>query len=192
VGLISYATELWNRIERITGAHPTIDTNHAQVHGKNGFSIVAAMAVLAGNTGGVQINVPAGVYVHLQAIGFEADNGPGGVFFAEDVSMTAPQFAAATAVTPVNHHRIDPPASALTIKANTIITVTNGAAPVTMDRLPVLAASVGVNKTNDKGNGNPNEWVLCPGKTYLIYLANNDDVTINFTFRVFWYEEASA
>lgn len=47
-----------NPIERVTLGRPVIDTNHAQIHAGNAFSLVGSMAVAAGKVGAIEFYVP--------------------------------------------------------------------------------------------------------------------------------------
>jgi hypothetical protein len=52
-------------IERVTGCLPVIDTNHAQIHAGNAFSLSGELTVAAGTVGGIEIAVPGDVKASL-------------------------------------------------------------------------------------------------------------------------------
>lgn len=49
-------------VERITESIPTIDTNHAQIHEGNGFSLTGSLTVATATVGAIQIYVPGNDY----------------------------------------------------------------------------------------------------------------------------------
>lgn len=52
-------------IERVTSGVPVVDTNHAQIHAGNAFSMVGTLAVDTGEVGAIQIYVPGEDYATL-------------------------------------------------------------------------------------------------------------------------------
>ncbi len=175
-------------IERITAGVAVIDTNHAQIHAANAFSLAGELSpVAAGARGAVMIQVPAGVYVHLQALSFNSSAGPARVVVYEDATMTGTQIARL----PSNHHRLRPNASELVCHTSLAATKVDGPDVETLVTLPLHGSAQGNVKVNAE-SGDPEEWILQPGTTYLAVLENNSSDPINFGYNFFWYEEDGA
>lgn len=178
-------------IENITQSVPTVDSNHAQIHEKNGFSLSGTLVVAATDFGAIQLDVPAGSYVHFQALSFSVNGGPCTVALMEDYTLDATAAAAATELTPMNHHRIAPPASLLTANAHADVTPTAGTAGLTLATVFVPGATQGNNRVGAQ-SGQSEEWVLNPATSYLITMLNNAGTSTTFGYYLFWYEESAA
>ena len=174
-------------LEGITAGVATIDTNHAQIHASNAFSALGALTVLAAGTGGLQIYVPPGAYVHLQALSFSASSGPGMVEIYEDASISG----GGSPVTTANHHRLRPVDSLLTLTDAAAATKVDGPGVVLLGKIPLHGFSQGQTKVNAE-SGQPEEWILRPDTNYLVLLSNMDTSSIVFGYNFFWYEEESA
>lgn len=175
-------------IERVTSGIPVIDTNHAQIHAGNAFSLIGTMDVAQSQTGVLQISVPAATYVHFQAADIFSNAGPVNVSLIEDAALTSE--VGASDLLPNNHHRIDNTASVLAVKALANAGVTNGSAVVTLATMPLFGTASGVTKVGASVS-NSQEWILKPSKKYLLVLPG---ITggIKYGFNIFWYEEAGA
>ena len=171
-------------IERVTGGRMVVDSNHAQVHGGNAFSMYhEALALAAAAKAYVEITVPADTYVHFQAASFFST----GYAQLRLVELAGPS-TGGTGITPINRHRIINDTSVLTVKHG----VTPAADDVVMDTLRVGKAGVGASGRIGGATGDDTEWVLNPATSYLLEITNNDSAAIDTTVRGFWYEEAGA
>lgn len=184
--LVSYTTGLLP-VERVTGGVMVIDSNHAQIHGGNAYSIGEFFTIAAGAKLDVTVQVPAGAYVHYQATDLSTDGGNTvTATFYEGATVTA---ATGTAITPVNRKRIDTPeASVLTIKQAPTVTATG----TQLDKwyFPKTANS---QAKGFNGKSDTNEWVLKPETTYLLRISNIGTTTSAVvSMRPFWYEETGA
>ena len=174
---------------RVTGAVVAMDSNHAQIHAGNAFSLVGTMDVAQSQSGIVQIAVPAAAYVHFQAAQIDCDAGPAIVSLLEDYTLTS-EVGAATLV-PANHHRIINEASVLTVKALADAAATAGSAPITLATIPLHGTTQGQAKIS-ADTSNSQEWVLAPGSTYLVTFGHSVSGSVKFGYNLFWYEESGA
>jgi len=182
-----FSDSVHQKIERVTGGIPVIDTNHAQIHEGNAYSLGSVFTIAAGASLDVTVQVPAGAYVHYQATDLSTDGGNTvTATFYEGATVTA---ATGTAITPVNRRRLGTPeSSVLTIKQAPTVTATGTQLdqwyfPKTAD-----AQAKGFN-----GKSDTNEWVLKPETTYLLRISNTGATTAAVvSLRPFWYEEAGA
>lgn len=71
-----------NPIERVTQGTMTIDSNHAQIHAGNAYSLGEVITITAGATVDVTVYVPTGTYVHYQASDISTDGGQYGAGYA--------------------------------------------------------------------------------------------------------------
>lgn len=173
--------------ERVAGGIPVIDTNHAQIHDGNAYSLGEVFTIAAGATVDVTVYVPAGSYVHHQATDLSTDGGNTvTATLYEGATVTA---ETGTAITPINRRRLaTPDASLLTIKQGTTVTATG----IQIDQwyFP-KAADKGVMISISKSDSN--EWVLKQDCTYLFRISNTGASTAAVvSMRPFWYEEAGA
>jgi hypothetical protein len=177
----------YNKEERVTKGVPTIDTNHAQIHEGNGFSIGAVFSIAAGAVLDISVAIPANAYVHYQATDISTDgaNNVTAVLY-EGATVTA---ATGTAIAAVNRKRMSPKASALTILQGATITATG----TEIDRWTFPKTGTTPNVQGFVGKSDTNEWVLNPGSTYLLRISNTGVTTAaTIAFRPFWYEESGA
>jgi hypothetical protein len=184
--LVSYTTELLP-VERVTGGVMVIDSNHAQIHAGNAFSLGEVFTIAAGATVDVTVQVPAGAYVHYQATDLSTDGGNTvTAILYEGATVTA---ATGTAITPVNRRRLDTPdTSLLAIKQGATVTATGSR--IDQWYFP-KAADKGVMVSISKSD--TNEWVLKQDTTYLLRISNTGATTSAVvSMRPFWYEEAAA
>lgn len=178
----------WQPIERVTQGILGIDSNHAQIHAGNGYSFGEIISIAAGATANISIQVPANAYVHYQAHDISTDGGNElTVNFFEGAVLNA--VPGGTAIVPVNRHRIGtPPVSVLTILKNPTITSNGGLLDPMFLPKTASAQTKGFSSKSDSI-----EWVLNPGTTYLLSLANTGAVTtVIANYRPFWYEEEGA
>ena len=140
-----------------------------------------ALANLAGGTDAI--------YVHFKPTQIVATGGPVYVSLLEDYS-----FALGSALTPVNRNRIrSAQASALACKGLADATAIAGAAAASLDMAVVLGTSAGASKLGGS-TGSAEEWVLEPGKNYLLTFTNatSPGATVTVGYELFWYEEGGA
>lgn len=118
-----FTDSVFAKIERVTTGHPVIDTNHAQIHDSNAYSLGEVFTIAAGATVDVTVHVPAGAYVHYQATDLSTDGGNTVTAkLYEGATITA---ETGTAITPINRRRLGAPdASLLTIKQGATVTAT--------------------------------------------------------------------
>ncbi|TLM66016.1 MAG: hypothetical protein FDZ69_07485 [Deltaproteobacteria bacterium] len=128
------------------------------------------------------------VYCHFKPAAFAATGGPVVIGLLEDYTFTG-----GSGITPVNRKRVgSPAASKLTVKGHTDITAVAGSAPVSLDMTVIpgnsLAGKLGGSAQSAE------EWVLCPGKNYLVTMSNltNPGATVTVGYELFWYEEGGA
>lgn len=174
-------------IERVTKAAMTVDSNHAQIHAGNAYSLGEIFSLAAGATVDISVFVPDGTYVHYQASDITTDGG-------NTVTATMYEGATVTAdtgtpIVPVNRRRLGiPEVSSLTIKQNPTVTaigtkIDQWYFPKTADN-----QSKGFN-----GKSDTNEWILKQGTHYLLRIANTGTTAAAVvSVRPFWYEEESA
>ena len=172
----------------ITQAVPVVDTNHVQIHEGHAFSLVGTMDVAQTKSGIMQITVPAGAYVHFQAAQIDCDAGPATVSLLEDYTLTSE--VGASALIPVNHHRILDTASVLTVKALADAAATAGSAPITLATIPLHGTTQGQAKIS-ADTSNSQEWVLAPSSTYLVTFGHSVAGSVKFGYNLFWYEESA-
>jgi hypothetical protein len=132
----------------------------------------------------------AKAYVHFQALSVTVNGGPASISLLENYTMDETAAAAASALTPINHHRISPVASVLPVTAYIDVTATTveGATQVTLASLSLPDASTGANQVN-ANSGAPEEFILNPGSSYLAAFSNADTGNVVFGYNFFWYEE---
>lgn len=173
--------------ERVTGGIPVIDTNHAQIHDGNAYSLGEVLTIAAGATVDVTVYVPDGTYVHYQATDLSTDGGNTvTATLYEGATVTA---GTGTAIVPVNRRRLGTPeVSSLTVKQGATVTATGN--KIDQWHFP-KAADKGVMASISKSD--TNEWVLKQDTTYLFRIANTGSSTAAVvSMRPFWYEEAGA
>lgn len=175
-------------LEKITAGVASIDTNHAQIHAANAFSMSGAITVAAGAKGAIQIDVPAYAYVHFQAAGVSASAGPAMLEFIEDASLSV----AGAAIVPVNHHRLRNAESALTLAESAAATKVDGPAVKILATIPLHGFSQGGSTRISAQTAQPEEWIFKQSTSYLILLSNMDTSSVVFGYNLFWYEEESA
>lgn len=175
--------------ESVTGAVCTTDANHAQIHEKKAFELSGTISVPAASVAGIKIiPPPAGTYIHFQTADFSANGGPVTITLLEDYSFTE---AAESELTPVNLHRIAPPAALTVAKAYPDITADAGPDADTLRTLYLPGATQGVQRLGVSG-GNPNEIVIKPDTDYLVAISNAAASPTTVGFYLFWYEEGAA
>lgn len=129
------------------------------------------------------------VYCHLKPAALACTGGPVTVTLREDSSFAA----AGTAATPRNRKRIGTPDnSKLTCKTIANATIVAGGAAVTLDTTVLPGTSSGAKLGSSSQAAE--EWVLKPGGTYLVALANETSpgATVTVGYELFWYEETGA
>jgi len=178
----------FNMLERVTGAHAAITSDHALIHQGIAYTVANKMDVAATKVGALQITVPAGVYCHFKPARFAATGGPVIIGLLEDYS-----FVGGSPIVPVNRKRVGTPdASVITVKGAVDITAVAGAAPVSLDMAVIPGTTIGA----DLGGSThaAEEWVLKPGTTYLITISNatSPGATVTVGYELFWYEEGGA
>jgi len=175
----------YNKEERVTKGIPVIDTNHAQIHDANAFSIGGVFTIAGGATLDITVQVPAATYVHYQATDISTNGGNSvTVVFYEGATVTT----GGTAITPVNRHRLGtPPASVLTVKQGATITGTG----TEVDRWYFPKSSTNQIQ-NSISKSDSNEWVLNPSTAYLLRFTNAATDAVIVSVRPFWYEEDGA
>lgn len=175
-------------IERVTEGLPVIDTNHAQIHAGNAYSIGAYFNIAAAGKVDLTVTIPANAYVHFQALNINSDGGNTVTisFFENTVLNATP---GGTAITPVNRRRLPTvPVSVLSLLKDATIT-TDG---TLLDTI-VLPKSSSPSAGGSVTRADEVEWVLNPGSKYTFRIANTGATTaVNVNFRPFWYEEAGA
>lgn len=173
--------------ERVTDALLIIDSNHAQIHAGNAFSLGEFFTIAAGAALDIAVHVPAGAYVHYQATDLTTDGGN---------TVTATMYegatitdATGTPLVPSNRRRLETPApSLLTIKQGPTVQAAGDA----IDKW-YFPKTADANSKGFNGKSDTNEWVLKQDTTYLLRIANTGTVNAAVvSFRPFWYEEAAA
>lgn len=185
-------------IERVTEGRPVIDTNHAQVHAQNGYSLYHKFT-LAGAGGGataiVRMDVPEDAYVHFQAANIEND----GTLDIELTLIEAPTITVAgtlgSAVEPRNRHRAGGSApgandaSVMVFKPYSALPTFNGGIVVDGWYFPKEGS---VNQKAVSTKENSIEFVLRPDTTYFWKFTTTQTTgTGHIVFRPFWYEETN-
>lgn len=162
-------------------AHPEASALVTASDEGDGSGIVNAV-VVANLAGGVNP-----VYCHFKPSLITCTGGPVTVELVEDQSFVA----AGTAGTPRNRHRINGPASAITCKSIAAATLVGGSA-VILDTVVIPGNSVAGKLGGSTAAAE--EWVLNPGKTYIVSMTNatNPGATITAGYSLFWYEEEGA
>lgn len=186
MNLLNFVLTLGTPIERVTSGVPVIDTNHAQIHEKNAYSFYHRAALAGGGVLNITIQVPTDTYVHFQAAEFTTDGG-NDVELAIFEGTTLNAVPGGTAIVPTNRHRIDPPASILTVKHGASITSDGTQIGGNILYKSGTPASRSVGQKQDGV-----EWVLKPNTTYLFRFTNGATTASNMVFRPFWYEEGGA
>lgn len=176
-----------NALERVTGGHAVITTDHALIHEGVAFTAAGVMTINTGKVGAIFISVPAATYVHFNAAMISANT-------ALTVSLME-QYTKApgdipSALTPMNRNRISAITSALTITAGPDVTPTSAAGAATL-----ATVGVGANQDSKKVGGaatSAHEWVLKPGYAYCLAITNASGSTSTVSYDLFWYEEGGA
>jgi len=171
--------------ERVTFGVPVIDTNHAQIHAANAFSIGGVFTIAGGATLDITVQVPADAYVHYQATDISTNGGNSvTVVFYEGATVTT----GGTTITPMNRHRIGtPPTSVLTVKQGATITGTG----TEIDKWYFPKSSTNQIQ-NSISKSDSNEWVLKAETAYLFRFTNAATDSVIVSVRPFWYEESAA
>lgn len=174
-------------IERVTLGLPVIDTNHAQIHAGNAYSLSGVFTIPGGATKDITVYVPPGTYVHYQATDISTNGGNTiNAYLYEDITI----ISGGTAITPVNRRRLGTPQpSQLTVLEDpTIQALTT---ELLADRWYFPKSSTNQIQ-NSISKSDTNEWVLKQDCTYLFRIVNSATDTVVVNFRPFWYEEDSA
>jgi len=174
-------------IERVTRGIPAIDTNHAQIHEGNAFSIGGVFTIAAGTSLDITLHVPADTYVHYQASDISTDgaNSITAILY-EGATVTG---GSGTPIIPINRRRLgSPKGSAITIKQGATVTATGS--EVDRWNFPKSASN---QIQNVVSKADHIEWVLKQDCTYLFRISNTGTTTaVILAFRPFWYEEQGA
>jgi hypothetical protein len=171
-----------NPVEQVTLARAIIDSNHGQVHAKAAFEFAYSKQLTAGGVMAVAIQVPAEAYIHFQSAN---------LIYAGAIKfelLEGSTFANGSVAVPHNKHRVDPPASVLTITKD-VNTIAGGTDLMTG---PVFLGAAGTPSRTSIGGatGESSEWVLKPSTTYIFRVTSLEGTaTINVTQNFFWYEE---
>lgn len=147
-----------------------------------GSGVVNALAN-ANLTGGADA-----VYCHFKPAKFTCTGGPIIIGLLEDYS-----FVGGTASTPVNRKRVGTPAaSKITMKTLANATAVGGAGALSLDMTIMPGSTVGADLGSSSAASE--EWVLNPGKNYLITMTNatSPGATATVGYELFWYEEGGA
>lgn len=125
-------------------------------------------------------------YVHFKAADLICTAGPLYVSLIEDATFTGNS----STLTPVNRNRVGTvPASVVVCSASVDGTVVNGDNVLTLGTFLLPGTSTG-SKTGTSSK-QAEEWVLAPGKHYLLAISNatSPGATVTVGYDIFWYEE---
>lgn len=172
-------------VEEITGARPTITSDHANIHNGIAFTTANKFTLAAAASGYLEIIVPAGAYIHFKPVSMQSDGPKITVQLIEAPTLTT----GSTAVIPVNRRRIGTPAiSVVTVKNNP----TAVSAGTVLDQDYIGGGSSAGGSTTSGGMAiNDNEWVLKPATTYAIKVTNGGSGSADVNIKTFWYEETA-
>lgn len=189
--------DLWSRgmpRERVTGAYPTIPTNHALIHAGLAFNLSGVLAVASGKIGTVRLTMPelddgVGTWVHFNPVVISTNAGPSTVTLWRQKTVTGSE----TTLTPVNRNENSSNTADVVAKSCTDATLGDGTDVKLMDTIILSGASQGNNKVGASVN-QYDEWLLRPGWDYVLAMQNqtNPGASINFGYTLFWYEEDGA
>jgi hypothetical protein len=147
-----------------------------------GSGVVNAVAVtsLAGGTDAS--------YVHFKTSSFSNSAGPMSISLIEDATFTGNT----STLTPMNRKRAGTVVSSLVpVTATVDATVVNGAGVLTLATILLSGSTTGakVGATAMQSD----EWLLAPGKNYLIAITNatSPAATVTLGYELFWYEESA-
>lgn len=177
-----------NLIEEITGGAKQILTDHASIHEGLAYTVANKMDIASTKVGAISIAVPEGTYVHFKPAKFVNVGGPVYLSLLEDYTFTG-----GSAITPVNRKRTGTVGvSACTVKGSTDITAVAGSTPVSLDMKVLPGSSTGASHLGGDF-GAAEEWILRPGKTYLVTMTNatSPGAQVTVGYELFWYEEAA-
>lgn len=184
---MTFKESIFSLIERVTGAHPVITTDHAAIHDGIAFSAVKKFASLAaGASAYLEFIVPAGAYVHFKPVSIQADGPKVTLQIIEAPTLTT----GTTAITPVNRRRVGTPTASLV----TIHSDPSGISAGTIVDQDYIGGGTGAGGSTVSGGmaTNENEWPLKPATTYLCKVTNDGSAAVNVNVKVFWYEEVNA
>ena len=163
-------------MDDVGNALRTINTEHANIHEGDAYSVSDTTTVAAGANLDILLKVPAGVYVHLRDFSFVADDAPATVVMYETPTTTAD----GTAITINNKNRVSTNTSGITAFVGTTVTVVGN--QLQHGR---ITAQKNVGGTNLEA---PVEWILAPSTNYLIRFNNGGTGIANVNYDLFWYE----
>lgn len=175
-------------VETVTGAQPSITVDHSHIHAGIGYTVANKMDIASSKVGGIMISIPAGGYCHFKPASFSCTGGPVYISLLEDYSFTG-----GSNFPPVNRRRVGTPnVSAIAVSVLADITAIAGASPMSLDM--VVLAGTSVNGKLGSSSRAAEEWVLKPGKNYVIAITNatSPGVGITVGYELFWYEEGDA
>jgi hypothetical protein len=166
--------------ERVTGAMRVIMSDHANIHGGEGFNAwIRAEAVADDGFVQLEFTTPAGIYVHMKSVTAMSE-GLADVTVVRSPTLTTGN----TAV--VSHNLRDigtPAASAVVIKSN----------PTSISAGTIVRAYfIGAGKDSGGPSMLDTEIVLNPETTYLFRVQNLAGSAKALSLYLFWYEESGA
>lgn len=181
--------------QQLTGAHPTdktreqevladpyvralnvIDATHEMMHQGRYFTVSGEVSVDSNASASFLLNAPGNSVPHLRLIGLDASAAPVKLFVFE-----APTVAAnGTPLAAVNNNRLSTRVAGLQVFRSPTITA-NG------DQL-FYKQVPGAKQSGGSGESYFIEWILAPGKQYLVRADNvsGGSAVIGYTFE--WYE----
>jgi len=172
--------------ERVTDGARVITTDHAAIHGKEGYSAYISFAdVPNGEARNVVMTTGAARYVHMKYYDVWISNASGILRLYENPDNVV----GGTAVSAINRNRLPViPASEETIVHTAAVTI--GSAVL----LEVLYFGGGGTGPQGRAGGDRSvdiEWVFQRGETYVWTITNTSGVAANINLWLFWYEETA-
>lgn len=168
--------------DRLVPAMTVIGSEHRMIHDGYSWHATHRVASLANlGTFDVLLNVPSGVFPHLNAMLFSVSDSPLDITSYEDVTTSDD----GSSITTFNRNRNSGNGSGMILTHTPTVT---DLGTLVHDRFVPDNGGVG---SNEIGMISPNlgeEWILKEGSKYLVRLTNNSGGAINFTFEALWYE----
>ena len=172
--------------ERITLGVKVIDTDHGNIHAGMGFTLENKMDIASGKVGALMLTPPLGIYVHLKRMAFTNSAGPVTVSLLENYT-----FAGGTAIAPANRNRVNGSAANTVCSGSTDATVTAGTGPLSLGMVYLPGSGVGSGRIGGAVSSGE-EWILKPGRSYVLAIANAAGTGITVSYDLFFYEEGGA
>jgi len=165
-------------VEQFSDAVKVIDTEHAHIHNGNVYQLSGTITGLA-STASAYILIDPTTPIHWRYFKFTADGGPFDIEFFENPTTTAD----GADQTPINRNRLSANTSASNIYEGPTVTDDGSR----LDIATAISTGTGVNAAGEL-EGVVAEWIIDGDNTYLLKITNNDNGTLDFTYRFFWYE----